>query len=274
MKHKSLLLFNLLSWIERGESRQTMCKLLNFSNQRLQWHISSLKAKGLIEEVQNKPISLYRLTPLGNRIKEMSTQSDTNFYTCWRVHNLIVGWEVKGWGSWKFNPTFLKDMKNFKFQELVLKGHKIHIQDSGLIKIYCPEVYAANADDGFDRAVQEASKVAEYIASKYDMQLGERYRIRSGHKEKIGSEKIGEFLGHLKIGGVWVDASTGSRRLEADQDNYDLEKLLAMPNIIENKLIPAIEQHSHDIQLHLSVLNEMRDAIRELRDAVRGFNAR
>lgn len=270
---KSSFLLNLLCWIDRGESRATMAKLLNFSKQRLSYHIGTLRQKGLIEEVQKKPISLYRLTPLGQRVKENIGQSVDDFYhknSIWRCHNLILGWEIRDFGTWQFNDRLTKAMKGWHYQEILLSGHKVHIQSSGLLKVYCPEVYAVNADEGFDAAVQAGQKVVDYLKSKFNLQLGERYRIRHGQKEHFGSENMAEFIGHMKIGGVFIDISDKqNRRLEADQDNYQLEKLFALPDILDKKLVPAIDQHSQDIRLHLAAIQEIRNAVRELRDAVK-----
>lgn len=266
---KSLFLHDLLNWIERGETRHTMCRLLNYSNQRLSYHIATLKAKGFIEQVQDRPISLYRLTPLGSRVKEILLQSDTDFYKMWRCHNLILGWPIADFGTWRFNEKLWKTMKNWHFQEMMLKGHKIHIHDTGLVKIYCPEKYAVNADEGFDEAVSEAQKVAAYLQSKYSLSLGNRYRIRNGQKELIGSEKLAEMIGHMKIGGVFVDISDSkNRRLEADQDNYGIEKLLALPEMLEKQMIPVIEQLTKQINLHLEVTAEIKNGIKSLTEAV------
>lgn len=278
MKREPKSLQALLNSIERGETRNIMRKLLDITNTGLGKKLHDLIGIGLIEEVQKRPYALYRLTPLGYRVNQFLAQSDMGVHKTltFRCHNLIVGWQIKDWGSWQFNPKLWKDMRNWHFQELVIKGHKIHIQESGLLKIYCPEVYASNADEGFDRAVEEAKKVANYVASKYGMGLENYHRVRNGQKEAIGTEKLGQFIGHMKLGGVWVDISDKqNRRLEADQDNHDLEKLFAMPDEMKElrEVLSGLKQH-WDIHLPLmqhtdKVLGEIRDAIKELREAVR-----
>jgi hypothetical protein len=247
------------------------------SNQALGYHIGTLKAKHLIEEVQTRPVALYRLTPFGQRVKEILAQSDTSLYTkLWRCHNLILGWEIKGFGTWKFDPKRLKHMKNWAYQELVLKKHKIHVQDTGLLKVYCPEIYAEhNADEGFDKAVEIAQKVVAYIQSRYSLELGERYRIRNGQKELIGSEKLAEMIGHVKVGGVFIDISDKqNRRLEADQDNYDLEALMSLPKKIEqivefqHENAKITNDFAKNIELHLDVLNKQSNALEAIKSAI------
>jgi len=272
----------LFSSIERGETRTTMTKLFSISNTALGKRLQHLVGVGMIEQVQQRPYSLYKLTPLGNRVNQILGQSEREVYTnVWRCHNVILGWEIKDFGTWKFNEKLQKTMNNWIYQELKLKGYKIHIQSTGLLKLYCPEVYANNADEGFDKIVEDAKAVANYIASRYKMKIDNYHRVRNGQKEHFGSEKLAEFIGHMKVGGVFVDISDKqNRRLEADQDNYDIEKLFALPKeVAELKtsykdLTEINGLLTEQIKLHLSVMQDMKETLKDIRDAVKQQGAK
>lgn len=261
----------LLNCIQRQDSRKRMCQLLNISNQAISKKLSTLKAKGLIEVIQIRPIGIYKLTALGIQVNQILGQSEhtKQLSGFWKCHNLIVGFDIQDFGSWKFNDKRIKKMKNWHYQEIVLKDHKIHIQSTGLIKIYCPIKYSKSPTEAFDNMIEEAKKIVNYISSKYNLKLGNYRRIRDGQKSLIGSDKIGEILGHMKVGGVWIDASDGTRELETTQDNYDIEKLLAMPDVLDKKLIPVLESLTEQINLHLSVMQDMRETLKAIREGLK-----
>lgn len=280
----------LLSWVERNESRKVACQLLGITNQSLSYHLSKLRLKGIIEEVQHRP-AIYKLTPLGIHIRETIAQSDvamTDYYSC---HHLIIGYEITDYGTWKFNEKLWKEMRgHWHWQKVRVRDFNVRIQTTGLMAIICPKRYGKNPNETFDKLIEEGKDIAKILANKYNMKLGDYKRIREGHKELLGSNKIAELIGYWKQGGVWIDASGGSMNFEENQDETKIENLLDVPNRIDkieetlsNKLTPAIIDLTNQLQLHLSVeskqdknmdkmnivLQEISNGIKELRDVMK-----
>lgn len=66
---------------------------------------------------------------------------------------------------------------------------------------------------------------------------------------------------------AWIDASLGHKEIETNDMLYE-EKLLAMPETLDRlatEFTPAIKQLSDNIVLHLEVLKEIKEAVREMR---------
>lgn len=260
----------LLNCVERHESRKVMAQLLNVSNTAIGKKLSTLKQKGYIEQITSRPIAAYKILPLGLQVNQIIAQSDgamSGFYKC---HHKIVGYKIENYGTWRFNEKIWKTMKgNWHWQKVKLKDYNIRIQDTGKMIIICPKIYDKQPSHAFGKMIEDAQEVGRQLAQKYNMKLGDFIEVREGHKELIGSNQIAEMIGYLKIGNFWIDESGGSRNFEELETSDKMERLLDLPDVIGNKLVPAIEQHSHDILLHLAVLKEIRDAVKELSEAVK-----
>lgn len=266
------ILLHILNHIDKGDSLTIMSKNIGISKQLLSYYMRKLREAYIIERIESHPFAIYKLTPLGCRVKDSLVHSDTSktyekthTKPLWKCHNLIVGFDIKTWGNWHFNQKLMKEMKNWKFQKLHIKGHNINIHDTGLIKIYCPSEYADDTATAWANMYSNAQKIANFIASKYHMEIGNLRVIREGQHSICGSEKIGELLGHIKLGKVWIDASEGSRELEESQSGNKLIKLLALPDAIDDKLVPVVKQLTEQITLHLEVMQEMKETLKEIR---------
>jgi len=274
---ESYRMFTILDGIKKGLTRQTLCKQLNIKNSTLSYHLAKMKHSRLIEQVYSYPSSFYNISSKGEQIREIIVQSvdmsqnDRNLYkrSTFRIHNVILAWEIESFGSFAFNEKLWKSMKGWHFQKFNIDDHAIHIQDTGLIKIYCPEIYTNDPPTALAQVYEKANKIANYLASRDNMKIKPMKVIREAHKELVGSEKIAEILGYQKVNKVWIDNSTGSKCLEESQSSNDLEALIQMPKFLDEKLVPVIEQLTEQITLHLAVMNEMKDTMKDIREGLK-----
>lgn len=266
---KQNALRDLLIWLSNGETRKTICSLLKISNSALSYKITELKAKGLIEETSR---GIYKLTLTGTFVKDSLIQS-VKTPSQFRCHHQIRGIKILDYGSYKFNPKLQKKMRGgWCWQKIRIRGYNVRIQTTGTMAVICPPTIGLDKNEQFEIQINEANKIAEFIANKYHMKLGEFYRIREGHSEVIGSERLAQYLGYVKVAGVWVDASGGKgKRLEENQDSTDIEKLIDLPNRME-KMESLLERFTEQIELHLVVMNNINTGITELRDAVKSLS--
>ena len=270
----------LLTWIENKETRKSMCYLSQITNQALGKKLSRLKANGLIKEIQNKPCCIYELTSFGRQINSYITQPDygTSKHKLWRIHNLILGFRIETWGSWQFNETLTKQMRGWNYQELFIKAHKIHIQETNLLKIYIPEQYDNDPERAKARMYEEGQKIANHVAQLHHMKLKPMHIIREAHKELQGSDKLARLLGSQKLGNVWIDESEkDTPSLEEAGNEYSLEALLEMPQTLKEiqqgqvLFADSLKLYNEQIKEHLAAIKDIRDSIAELRDVMRGI---
>ncbi len=271
---------NLLRAVARfGESHQKMESELGMKRTTLKYHLTKLKRLGLIQRDQSRPYSVYSLTPLGRRWQENLVQSEKQPLSLWRCHAKIIGFTITNWANWRWSAK--KAMKNWYFQEEVVKWQdkewKVHVQSTGTLKVYCPPIYHENPDTAFAVMADMASRIAIKFSELYQMQFSPAYSIREGHKELVGSELLAQLLGKTKIGDVWADASTGTECMEEKEGCDRIELLLKLPEIIAPlpelivKNTEVMSQFSHQIELHLSVLTEMKDSMKEMRDTMKSI---
>ncbi|MHA1420429.1 MAG: hypothetical protein ACTSPO_16050, partial [Candidatus Heimdallarchaeaceae archaeon] len=230
------------------------------------YHIQKLKKLGLIEREQSYPFAIYKVTSLGERVKESIIHSD-GLKNLWKCHSLIVGFEVQSFGTFRFintNKRKIIQMKNWIYAMEDKGSFKIHIQDSGLLKIYCPEKYSTKPDEAFGKMYAESQSIAQRYCDRYKMELKQLKIIRKGHKALIGSKKVAKLLGKVNLDNkLWVDASDGTDELEEMQDEYSIEDILKIPKRMDGVEKAIIEQSkvnrelSRNIRLHLSIMRKM-----------------
>jgi DNA-binding HxlR family transcriptional regulator len=278
LKQKFLLL--LLSGVEQqGNNLKALSESLNKTKQALNYHLKKLLLAGFAERGQSFPFAIYSLTPLGARVKKILTQSDS-VTQLWRVHNLIVGFEIKDFGNFSWKRRKISEMNNWHYTEETIKDSigewKIHIQSTGLLKIYCPARYGENPDLEFGVLERIASNLAEKYAETYGMKLGLLKQIREADKELVNSEVLGKLFGTTKVLGVYADASTGTAWLEEKQSSNKIEELLEMPGIMKEigkeisdikvlmqGTVPTQQAISNTQLMMVVLLKEMREEFRK-----------
>lgn len=264
VKKKFLLL--LLDSIDNKIPLSTIAGNMGRTKQALNYHIQKYRKLGLLNRVQQYPYSIYELTSLGRRVKQSLRQSE-HPKALWKAHNLIVGFEILHLGNFNFVETTrrkLIKMKNWSYAREEVGNFVINIQDTGLLKIYAPAKYTTDPDVAFGEMFAECQKVAQWYCHRYEMKLRPMKVIRKGEKALVRSEKLAKIFGRVKLEQMYINASEGTEELEAPMDSYSIEKLLRLPEIIENQLNPALERFSKNIELHLEVLQNIQKAIEKL----------
>ena len=246
---------------------------LGISKQNLNYHLQKLIKVNILHKEQSYPFAIYRLTDLGERVKESLRQSE-NPKPLWRVHNLIVGFKISNLGSFNFVETSRRKlirMRNWSYCREEMDGYVINVQDTGLLKIYVPAKYTKDPDIALGEMISEAGRIAVDYINRYDMRLQRLEIIRKAEKELQNSEVLAKLFGRIKAEGIYVNASDGFDALEEKQDSYVIEDLLRLPSKMadmEKHLIRQTEimdQFSKNIELHLAVLSEIRDAKKKTR---------
>jgi len=277
---KNTFLPLLLGCIEQdGDSISKIAKTLGKTKQALNYHLSKQKKAGLIRTIQKYPYSIYVLTDLGKRVKKILIQSEgvTNL---WRCHALIVGYPILSYGDYMFEDTKNRkiiQMVNWKYAREQMGEYIINVQETGLLKIYCPERYSASPDEEFGRMYADVERVAQHYCNKYNMSMERMRVIRVGHKELQDSNQLAKIFGKVKTKDFWVDNSTGTDNLEEKQGTNQIESLLDLPNQMRdivpiiNALPPLIKQviendarFSQNLVTHLEVLKKIGDGIDKL----------
>lgn len=241
-----------------------VAKRLNISAQLLQYYASNLAKEGIIEKTNHGTYSSLSLTPKGRSIKEKLVQSEGTT-SLWRCHNLIVAWPVLNWGGWTFQNKKMVPMSNWEYtiERVPVDGKEwvLHIQTTGLVKIYCPSEYTTdNPDQCLERQKEEAWKLVRTFEEIHKMSLGSVRLIRKGQKELQNSTKLAELFKGTKIDGVWADASNGTLNLEEDQDKTAIEKLLLMPDTME-LIVKAVQTNTNHIINQTEVMSKFTEQI-------------
>lgn len=290
---RRMILGELLKFDDPGKEQRLalITKTLAISKQNLNRYLKQFRKNGLIQRTQEQPYAIYQLTPKGRAVNYFLVQSQQgNKIEMWRYHNLIMGYPIRKWGSWKFKKDDLVPMNNWSYQIAVAEnGAQAHVQDTALLKIYGPEVYGPDGEEGRITSVTKVSEAARWFIDKYGFELGAPKIVRKGEKELQNSEKLAKLLGRVKTGDFFVNASYGKECLEEKEDSYMLESITEMPRRLDHiervldRFGDTLEKYQKQLELHLEVeqrtlevaegtlqtQKETRTAITELRDSVR-----
>lgn len=270
-KSQNSFLLLLLSRIKEDKPKDIAVQL-GISKQDLNYHLQKLIKLNILFREQSYPFAIYRLTDLGERVKESLIQSE-HPKSLWRVHNLIIGFRIFNLGSFNFVETTRRKlirMRNWSYAREEMDGYVINVQDTGLLKIYVPAKYTKDPDLAIGEMISEADRIAADYINRYDMKLQRLEIVRKAEKELQNSEVLTKIFGRIKTEGIYVNESDGFAALEEKQDSYVIEDLLKLPEKVDGlekhliKQTQIMDQFSKNIELHLAVLTELRDAIKIL----------
>ncbi|MBU3897064.1 MAG: hypothetical protein KJ697_03995 [Nanoarchaeota archaeon] len=279
----SRFVFVLLSRIKEGytlaQISECLKKSMNWKRpkQSLNYHLNRLQKTGAIEKVQSHPYAIYKLTPFGDRVQRFLTPSDKQ-PVLFRCHNLIVGYGILSFGSFNFINTSTRkivSMNNWNYAVERDGDFTIHIQDTGLLKIYCPEKTKTDPEKAFQEMYIQAENIAQSYLSRYNMRLGSQRIIRKGHKAIVNSDEISQVFGdNVNLKTIWTDHSTGSLELEESQDENRIENLLNLPADVKELKEHLVQQTgimsnlTVQIERHLEVNNKIGDGLDKFAEAV------
>ncbi len=276
-----------------GQSLRLISKKLQISKQNLNNHLRRLAEEGLIKRLPGGSNTRYELTESGRGVNVFLVQSENpaktaiggdcsrtpekTFTAKWRYHNLLVGFRVVSWGTWKF--TQLTPMMNWSYQAVKVPPHELvaHVQTTGLIKIYAPEAVGTDPEELRIQAAAQAQEAARWFVDRYDMSLEGMKVLRKGEKELMKSEALARLFGRVKTEGFFVNASGGDENLEEPDDSVKIEKMMIalettperlarLEDIFERKMSPVLLALAEQIELHLRATREWKDSAVGIRD--------
>lgn len=220
----------------KGQRLALIAKTLAISKQNLNRYLKQFQHTGLIQRTQEQPYAIYQLTPKGRGVNDFLVQSEKgNKIVMWRYHNLIMGYTIREWGTWKFRKDDLVPMNNWNYQIAIAEnGAQAHVQDTALLKIYGPEIYGPDGEEGRITSVTKVSEAARWFIDKYGFVLGAPKICRKGEKELQNSEQLAKLLGRVKTDDFYVNASYGKECLEEKEDSYMLEGITEMPRRLDS----------------------------------------
>lgn len=259
VKWKTLLL-QLDQISEYGTNLRRLAEVQNCTKQALNWRLKRLIQRELVKKSQSYPYSIYELTELGKRVKGNLRQSERGTPSLWKAHNLIIAFPIISYGTFTFTGRKTIQMANWFYTREIIRDFVINIQDTGLLKIYCPKRLSTDPDQEFAKLTAEATKIAQDYCNRYDMKLGTVRVIRKGQKSLYNSEKLAKSLGRFSTPELWVDASEGTDELEESQDSHQIEQLLDMPKQM-SALMEAHNKLAINLNLHIDVLNKMSNSL-------------
>lgn len=278
---KSEFLPLLVLSIADGLTLTQICRKYGKSKQALNHHIAKLRHSKVIERIQSYPYAIYRLTPLGERVKRFVVQSDdpSKKPRLFKAHNLILGYSVLDYGSYSFEGKKLSAMNGWSFvadeYDTGKAKWKIHIQDTGLIKVYCPIAVTTTPDEAFGDMRSQAERIMQVYCDRYGMRLGQTRTIRLGQKSLYGSQEIAKLVGRVKTDSFWIDASDGTDELEEKEGVHAIEDFLDAPKELAKQveiLGKRLEDYAHENVGYAREIAAHREVIANMNAGVQNLN--
>jgi uncharacterized protein YecA (UPF0149 family) len=292
---KQGLLRLVLEEMEKGNNPSTICKKYKLNKKSVQNVVDKLKKKGVIKKVGygkwevNKEV-LFNLRQL--LLTTPSFQIRGHAFN-WKIEFLReIDWLKR---LTKFKVSYKVVGRN-KIPRVIINGKKIWLTKKGLVIYESRDFFAKNSFSSKGRAVYELDKTIKKLGRMLQIDLTpykfttlrEHYALIKNELARQYNNK-GEKL-YIKDDGkfwMWIDNSMGEHELESNevmlnkkiQDWYNDQKktkfevtptfLLQILNG-HNSQIGQIAQNQEifdkNISLHQAVLEDIRDAINELKE--------
>ena len=259
--------FILLSCIKNyGDNLKALIKESKMNERTVFRRLFILNKAGLIKKEQSHPFAIYKLTHLGERTDSFLIQSEKEgklYKQLWDCHNLIVGFTIHSFGNFQFvntNKRTMVQMNNWNYAREEIGDYVINVQDTKLLKIYCPRRTSTEPDVEFARMYSESTRIAQEYCNRYDMKISPMMVIRKGQKSLHNSEQFAKLFGRFKRDDCWIDASKGTEELEEPQDSNMIESLLQLPKLMNQLAVNQIE-FSKNLMTHLEVLQKMSKSL-------------
>lgn len=306
-KKSFTLLYRILVRLQNKLYPSQIARQLGISKQLCLYHIWRLEREKLIKREVKEAITIYSLTPKGNEFLQKIRQSKRFLLYVRkeniRNHNLAIKLKIltdnsqadfskeldyrevlKGKKHWKAKvfvfpfPISATIEKNPEY--IIVNFHKFYSS---------PQTFL---NDFFLKVFKGISYVCDYFYQKYEIKL-DRYepeiiRFHLANERPDLNEKVKK-KAQITVGlnrkakvifptnfdaKAWLDRSQGNVEIETNDLTYE-ENLLMMPEAIHSiaNLLPkfqqSIEMEIQNKQLHLSVLTDMKDTLKAIREELR-----
>lgn len=266
-------ILNLFDQIKKNPNgTNSLAKRIGMKPSKFAYWASKLEDSGWIEKSQSYPYAIYSITPIGEQIQKKLVQSENrDLKPYWRCHARIMGFKSEmSDEKWKYIKSRFKKvakMTNWEFVHEIVKTDigkfKIHIQQTGTFKIYCPVKYTDNKRETWAEIDQKAREIADKYCENWELDKKPLETIRKGEEELVGSEMIAKLFGKVKMDDVWVDKSTGTEWLEEKEGSDRIERLIDMPDSIQTiqNDLKAMKDRSRQLETFVGSVQEQNALI-------------
>lgn len=191
---KEIYFTSLLEKLEKGVRPSKICEQLGVSKQSLQYHLSSLKKKGLIEKVG---YGTWRVLP--KRSKVNSTNHTTPHQSV-RGHAFIWKVQIKRNINWKNRLNFMGVkytlVSGKSVPRILLNGKKVWFTRGGVVIFEPRSFFAKNSITSKGQAVQELDRTVKAIEKLLELDLrGYRFTTSREHYGLIKNELARQYNG-------------------------------------------------------------------------------
>jgi len=280
-----------LKLIEEGLTVSQIAKKIGLSISRTSEILKKLYIEGYIQPVSRYP-RLYKLTHKGRYFLRFSDLHGGTLRWFWRVENLRFSCKVvfRGFDFMGFRDRWVDWGNGSGFYNLRVDDVSIQVFRNGFALIILPRYENIESSDLLSHVFRDLYKAISYlynIGIVVDLdsikQVNQEYAFNHGYLDdvlrgrpkkarvELDRDARGLFNKLDQKAKAWIDRSYGDLEIETNDLEY-ARRLLLMPEIIYNldkKLAPILEELSNQIRLHLEVMQDIRDYIRELRDLQR-----
>jgi len=262
----NFLLHELLQLLAKEMYGTEIAKKFGWSRQKLHYYISKLKKLGLIHEKVRSSMILYELTP---ECKSFITGCNKFYNGAIRLHNISYSLEI------------LQDADMPHDKEISVLGYwnkQIkRLSDATIEKttkhiiIHIKSLVGSDPYELINKSRTTVEELRIILEKSFKFKLGDPMLIRKPHFA-VMDPLANKIVKHIQVSTeeAKLDASEGLGELEFF-DPVSVDNYIKMPQKIaelENHLIKQTEimdQFSKNLELHLQVLQEIRDAVKEMK---------
>ena len=298
-------IYRILVSINKGMYLSQMARKLGMSKQNVAYYLKKLEKEGYIQTEIRTSAKFYTLTEKGKeflkklRIKLTKSQKFSLPTTEEvRLHNLAIKFPIL-----EDNPNFNwqranPNLKNWleKYQTLDQYGitlkkttkhiivyiHQFYAKDYSewlnklLVRIALVDRYLR--DNGIKIDIFNGKVISQHIAITMNKQIEDSLKRIVGKKItasiNLGRKAKSVYPSDLKAK-AWIDYSLGRMELESNDMEY-IENFMLMPERVARFeklgefILEQQYQFSQNLALHMEILREMKETLKEIRDSLRG----
>jgi DNA-binding PadR family transcriptional regulator len=261
-----ILLYDILIRIDRNESQDEIRRWYGWSKQRLYYYISKLKKAGIIKIKVRDKIALYELTEKGKVFfKEHIQYLNSSI----RLHNIEYIANIESLGTITHEKEWkLRGILN----RLKRETNCTMVWNNNTMRFIVSSLFGTNAFQLMEDSKNIVRNIIKNLELEFGLKIGELTLNRKPHFA-IKTPIAEQFSNNLEIttDEGKIDASEGYGEIDyftpESADAYiNMPKTLKQ---LDQKLVPAIDRLTEQINLHLEVLDEMRLTLKEIRESLK-----
>lgn len=304
-KKSFTLLYRILILINKGQYPTQIARTLGKSKQSIKYHIDKLERQGYIKLVVKSNAKFYELTDKGKQLlkdlKDQSKKFSLPTSEEMRLHNLAIKFPIL-----KDNPNFKWDkanqgLKNWMEQYKRLPEYGITLKKTtNHIIVYLHQFMAKDFSEFLNKITLSIAVVNTYLSQngiKIDIFGGKvisqhlaltvNKKIEDGIKRMLNQKNITAEVDLNRLAKsvyptdlkakAWIDHSLGRMEIETNDLEY-IENFLLMPERVARFerlgefIITQQVAFAKNLELHLKVLKNIGESIKELNKTIKELN--